>query len=463
MMGGLAAACFAENDPHNTPPAQNPTPNPGGNCSYSSGQYLFTTSWGEVIYAYTQNGIFYAALQNGDGFKPQHWLVATGQMTSAQATCFAENDPRSGTTANPPATAPTPANNCVVSRPRGHVDVLNNTEISGWALDEGDLSKPVTIELYVNGLKIATGQATEDRGDLVGAFGNNPAARYHGFHAKWSFNRTQDGTYTIMAKICGTDTPLRTEQVTFHYQTDPTASAAPTGPDLPEVTVSAPSLYGAGPGTIWYPTFNSGAGNGPAGSNDGSNGGNDGHAGSGGPSGGSGNRITNTLTTPCLKDVMSKMQNAKFDAAVQNILRKFSVSTTLNFTLKEGNLNNTDRNAETAGNVITLNSAALANASQEFIAKVIYHEVLHVHLGGSLNSDHQTMATNYVAPMAQTLTSLFPSLSFTEAQALSWSGLKDTNAWNTFGDAGKDQILGVATQHKNLNNNYNHQYGTSCN
>ena len=291
QMSQANANCFAETDPRSggTNPPGNPNPNPGGNCPYSEGQYLFTFN-SEAIYAHYTNGLLFAAYQDRSNFKPQHWLTATGMMSSTNASCFAENDPGTGNTTNPPTSNPT--STCSVSRPRGVVDVVNGTDIYGWALDEADFNKAVTIELYVNGLKIATGLATEDRGDLVGAFGNNPAARYHGFHAKWSFNRTEDGTHTITAKICGADTPLRTEQVTFHYQTDPTGSAAPSGSNLPEVTVSAPSLYGAGPGTIWYPTFNSGAGSGPGGSNDGSNGGNDSHAGSGGQSGGGNSQIS---------------------------------------------------------------------------------------------------------------------------------------------------------------------------
>lgn len=182
-----------------------------------------------------------------------------------------------------------------------------------------------------------------------------------------------------------------------------------------------------------------------------------------GPSDDNLNRITNNLSTPCLKDVMSKIRNANFNANVQNIFQRFNASPILDFTIQERNLNDDDLNAQTVGNVITLNNVALANASQEFIAKVIYHEVLHVYLGGGVNSDHQTMASNYVNPLTQTLTSLFPNLSYTDAQALSWSGLKETNSWDAFGQAGKDQIFAIATRHKNLNNSYDHQHGTSCN
>ncbi|WP_227699095.1 hypothetical protein [Spirosoma radiotolerans] len=44
------------------------------------------------------------------------------------------------------------------------------------------------VDIYVNGTKVATVEASDDRPDLVGAFGNNSSARYHGFHAEWEYN-----------------------------------------------------------------------------------------------------------------------------------------------------------------------------------------------------------------------------------------------------------------------------------
>ena len=187
---------------------------------------------------------------------------------------------------NPPSNQNPPSSNgnCSVSRPRGNVDVLNGVGISGWALDEADLNKTLTIDIYINGVKVASGAANGDRPDLVGAFGNNPAARYHGFRAEWQYNRSGSNNYTISAKICGTDYWLRTEQVTIVSAYDPYGlfSVAPVdGGTLPEVKVTAPRLNDGGGGTIWVSDgYNSGGGSG-GGSNTGGSGGDD-HAGSGG-------------------------------------------------------------------------------------------------------------------------------------------------------------------------------------
>ncbi|MVM39085.1 hypothetical protein GO730_18620 [Spirosoma sp. HMF3257] len=108
LMTSSVASCFAENDPHTT--TNPPTNPPTGNCSYSEGQYLFTFNT-EAIYAHYYNGVLFAAYQDGSNFRPQHWLVATGLMTSSVASCFAENDPH--TTTNPPTNPPT--GNCSYS------------------------------------------------------------------------------------------------------------------------------------------------------------------------------------------------------------------------------------------------------------------------------------------------------------------------------------------------------------
>ncbi|WP_155297359.1 hypothetical protein [Spirosoma aerolatum] len=84
---------------------------PSSGCAYTEGQFLFTTSWGESVYAHYYNGALYAGYKDGSNFKPQHWLTATGMMTSSTASCFAENDPHTSTT-TPPTTNPPQNSNC---------------------------------------------------------------------------------------------------------------------------------------------------------------------------------------------------------------------------------------------------------------------------------------------------------------------------------------------------------------
>ncbi|WP_460950150.1 PA14 domain-containing protein [Spirosoma daeguense] len=83
------------------PPTTNPNPPASGNCGFTEGQFLFSF-YNEQIYAHYHNGVLFAAYQDASqGFKPQHWLVAAG-FDPSRTSCFAENDPRSGTV-NPPS------------------------------------------------------------------------------------------------------------------------------------------------------------------------------------------------------------------------------------------------------------------------------------------------------------------------------------------------------------------------
>ena len=134
----------------------------------------------------------------------------------------------------------------------------------------------------------------------------------------------------------------------------------------------------------------------------------------------------------------------------------------MSFTIKEEWMSSTTINATTVGSTITLNLNALGNASQEYVAKVIYHEVLHVYLGGSESGDHATMAAKFVTPMAKALMAWFP-LSLVDATGLTWSGLKDKgSAWNSVSPADKLSYTGIGDRYKNFNNGYNHAYGHSC-
>jgi hypothetical protein len=172
-------------------------------------------------------------------------------------------------------------------------------------------------------------------------------------------------------------------------------------------------------------------------------------------------QIKNQLQYPCFKNVFNNLLSASFNNKVQQILLNFNKSSTLTFTIKEEWMSSTSVNATTVGNVITLNLNALGNASQEFVAKVIYHEVLHVFIGSTAAIDHQTMATKYVTPMAQALMAWFP-INLSDATGLAWSGLQNTNAYNSLSQADQYNAYIKSKNYKNVNNEYNHQYGHSC-
>jgi hypothetical protein len=82
---------------------------------------------------------------------------------------------------------------------------------------------------------------------------------------------------------------------------------------------------------------------------------------------------------------------------------------------------------------VFLNVNVLPNASQEIIVSTIIHEVLHAYLvysrSSQLFNDHEEMANEYIGLMKGALQNLFPNLSNKDAEALSWSGLHETTAW----------------------------------
>ena len=60
----------------------------------------------------------------------------------------------------------------------GHVDILHQRAVAGWALDQSAPAKPVTVELHVNGECVRKMSADRARPDLVDKFGGSG---HHGF------------------------------------------------------------------------------------------------------------------------------------------------------------------------------------------------------------------------------------------------------------------------------------------
>ncbi|MCF0075533.1 hypothetical protein LZD49_33975 [Dyadobacter sp. CY261] len=175
--------------------------------------------------------------------------------------------------------------------------------------------------------------------------------------------------------------------------------------------------------------------------------------------------IKNDLKTPCLKNTFNNTVNLNLNNVVQGILGNFNKSQALGFTIKEQSMQTTPGdNAYASGNhEITMNSYALANASREYVAATIYHEIIHLYLTDSEMNEHATMAAAYIQPMKLALMAQFPSLGETNAYYLAWGGLEGKGAWNVLSQNEKNNIINTNIYFKNLNNQYNHQYGSACN
>jgi hypothetical protein len=56
--------------------------------------------------------------------------------------------------------------------------------------------------------------------------------------------------------------------------------------------------------------------------------------------------------------------------------------------------------------------------------------MLHAYILTLEYADHNTMSQQYVQPFMEALTSIFPNLSQYDTNALAWSGLQETTAWD---------------------------------
>lgn len=109
--------------------------------------------------------------------------------------------------------------------------------------------------------------------------------------------------------------------------------------------------------------------------------------------------------------------------------------------------------------IIKLNECAINNASQEYVAATLFHELLHAFFTtqGRMSQlqEHESMATAYADALRSTLKEYFPNLSDNEALALAWGGLEGTVAWQN--KVQNDPTL--VNTYKTLSDN--HRWGNS--
>jgi predicted site-specific integrase-resolvase len=178
--------------------------------------------------------------------------------------------------------------------------------------------------------------------------------------------------------------------------------------------------------------------------------------------------LESKLTNPCFKEVLAELKRNNVYGKISEIIQKFDFK-------KQGlkysvifneNSEFVDRkliglNAYTEGNVITLNSSVLNNASKEYIARVIIHEILHVYINNRFGStDHQEMLNDYVDEIAMFLNKLYQTKE-EDAKILSLLGLQNEKGCYPFllKDLGISEWDVYNTDQKYKNQNY----GKHCN
>jgi hypothetical protein len=111
------------------------------------------------------------------------------------------------------------------------------------------------------------------------------------------------------------------------------------------------------------------------------------------------------FTNPCFSKVLADLRSHNFYGEIGDIINKFIVNPKikLNFT-QENSLKDLitqkpllglyDPNTKT----IKLSESLLANTSQEYIASILIHEVLHAYIGNTEQIDHVEMLNKYIIP-----------------------------------------------------------------
>lgn len=192
--------------------------------------------------------------------------------------------------------------------------------------------------------------------------------------------------------------------------------------------------------------------------------------------------ITNIIQNPCIKSQVQATISSNIEFRLNETMQSvFGTNTDFNIQFADdipAHLSDPAESAQTdvisttlAQNTsrriilgmdlkITINRTLLANASKEYIAATVIHEVFHAYLTKSqtILNQHQDMAQNYFNTMKAELIKMFPNLDPAKAEALTWGGLERDNL-STFNDLGT--VMKSTIQ---LTNDYykSGQQGTPC-
>ncbi len=183
--------------------------------------------------------------------------------------------------------------------------------------------------------------------------------------------------------------------------------------------------------------------------------------------------ISNELTDECLIAVLNEMQSKNIYGEIAGILSLFKETKVIpifNFRIKEMTLfeqyNGKTKGyyGKNEGGIISLNTHLLENASKEFIAKVIMHEMLHKFILEDPkidNYDHIVMLDKFINPMAFFISQLY-GLAERDAFLISLAGLSETPQYQQIikNDPSLSELL-IRQTESNFTTGKN--YGTHCN
>jgi hypothetical protein len=144
--------------------------------------------------------------------------------------------------------------------------------------------------------------------------------------------------------------------------------------------------------------------------------------------------IQDNLTKPCFKKVLDDLRSKNLYGIVGDMVREFNNNKMikLNFAqapILEKNGKSLNGQYDVLTNTITLSESELENASQEFIACVIIHEMFHACIITSRESiDHTIMYNQYVESAGKHLNLIY-GIDKISAENLFLDGLRDADGY----------------------------------
>lgn len=182
--------------------------------------------------------------------------------------------------------------------------------------------------------------------------------------------------------------------------------------------------------------------------------------------------ITSKLITPCFNTVFSEVKSKTLQNTISKMLNKLFGSTdVINLDILEGKLDKgVDADTRSGGSSggyrtveVTLNTSELQNASKEYIAATILHEIIHgiflIKEKNPLIDDHNEMGSYYISYMADAIREMYPTINTDDARALAWGGVQESYGWSQLVKNSTAAANGIIDTNKKFKNGTS---GTKC-
>jgi hypothetical protein len=162
------------------------------------------------------------------------------------------------------------------------------------------------------------------------------------------------------------------------------------------------------------------------------------------------------FTNPCFSKVLTNLKTHNFHGVIGDIIKNFVNSPSFNLKFSnEPVLWNDDKTKKLDGgyypssNTIKLSESSLSQASQEYIAAVLIHEILHAKIGETEQIDHTTMLREYIVPASEFLHSMYNNIRVDQAQTIFLRGVsnnadgydKIVSFWRSLEISREDELL----------------------